>query len=105
MELSSLFNSLFLADLSAFLELALLSLCFLYLSYVFVVDSNIDLEVGGGEHSLFSRPIKRRFSIPVSRTSPVVRGSSLSGISYRGRSLKRQLSSTKLGHKRSRIVA
>lgn len=86
METNSIISSLFLADISVILDLALLSLSFLYLSCVFVWDSSSNLEVINSGSALFSR----RFSVSGLRTSPVVRGRSVSGISYRGRSLKKQ---------------
>ena len=101
MELSSIFNSLILADLSVFLELALLSLSFLYITYELVWDSSSNLEVINSGHNIMSRSMVGRFSFSGIRTSPVVRGRSVSGISYRGRSLKTQMNAKK----KSRVVA
>ena len=100
MELSSIFNSLILADLSVFLELALLSLSFLYITYELVWDSSSNLQVINSGPSLLSRSINSRFgnsrfAFSGIRTSPVVRGRSVSGISYRGRSLKKQVNAKK----------
>jgi len=91
MELSSILNSLFIADLSVFLELALLGLSFLYIAYELVWDSSCNLEVINSGAPLFNG----KFSISGLRTSPVVRGKSVSGISYRGRSLKKQMNGKK----------
>ena len=91
MEFSSILISLFLSDLSVFLELVLLGLSFLYIAYELIWDSSSNLEVINSAYPLFTN----RYWISSVRTSPVVRGRSTSGISYRGRSLKKQIQNKK----------
>ncbi len=99
-------NSLFLSDFSVYLEVALLSLSFIYIVYELVWDSGSSLVGQGGREFLGpALPIRsansgvnmsRANGWRSSRASALVRDITVGGHSYRGRSLNKQINNRKI---------